>query len=505
MKKIENLEPIEDELSGHEPDGEPASGIPGPLVMDVQAAGGVSPVKELEDKVAKQLISRIDKFNRQQKKEKQQAKKVDIGGLGFIDSNELKWRSREAGLLDTGSLDNVVKMLTLAPEFKGGLVTDEFSGKLMIVRPMPWDNDASFEPRQITNDDQLKLRIELERPPYNLAPSKTMIIDAVKAAGFEQRINPVRDFLMNLKWDGIPRLDYYLIKYCGATSQPEEYVRTVSSCFIKASVKRVMEPGTPFHHMLVLEGSQRIGKSTTLKNLATFGGVSYFSDRIDFDAIGSKNIAEFLVGNLIVEFQELGGLNKKDRNKVKQWITQDRDEIQKKWENETTIYKRQFVVAGTTNDSHWLNDPTGGTRFWPVKCGNTINHKAILDENEQIWAEAVHRVLNLKELWYFEPNTEIYKIAVKEQEKRQQSDIWENIILEDIEFKNEITTEYLMKNVIGMSTDRWSKKDQLRVTEILTLAGFESKSVWTKDGQKRKWIRKEKIDDKETMEEIPLA
>jgi predicted P-loop ATPase len=407
----------------------------------------------------------------------------------FDSSAARVWKNEAHGILEPKSLQNVIATIATHPNLRGCIVLDDFNQKITVVKPLPWDDPAKFEARSITNDDIRFLQARLETPPYNLRPSKQMVIDGISAAASMARINPVRDYLLSLKWDGTPRIDGWLIKYCGATQQPAEYVAAVGSCFLKAAVKRVINPGIEFHHMLVLEGGQAAGKSSALKALATFGKdkpISYFTDRIGFEDIGSKNIAEFLIGNLIIEFQELTGLNKKDRNKVKQWITQTHDEVQKKWENQTTIYPRQFVLAGTTNEKEWLNDPTGGRRFWPVGVSNHIDVAGILEVNEQLWAEATHRVAS-GELWYILPDNPVYNLAQEEQGKRFVSDAWEDLIEEHVSGRDTIRIDDIFRDVLNIPAERWDGRARSRVAGILTNLGFKQ-SFTTKNSKRiRVW------------------
>jgi predicted P-loop ATPase len=86
--------------------------------------------------------------------------------------------------------------------------------------------------------------------------------------------DPVRDYLDGLRWDGVSRVDRWLIDYCGAEDTPLN--RAFGRKVLMAGVRRVRQPGCKFDYILTLEGDQGIGKSTMLRILA--GGEENFTD-----------------------------------------------------------------------------------------------------------------------------------------------------------------------------------------------------------------------------------
>ena len=81
---------------------------------------------------------------------------------------------------------------------------------------------------------------------------------ALKLECLEHSFDPIREYLDGLKWDGVPRLDGWLTRYCGAADTPLN--RAFGRKTLLAAVRRVREPGCKFDFMLVLEGPQGQGK-----------------------------------------------------------------------------------------------------------------------------------------------------------------------------------------------------------------------------------------------------
>lgn len=402
----------------------------------------------------------------------------------------LRWKDGAEGTIfdKRYSLHNAIIYLSYDPLWVGTFVFDEFQQIERVVKPLPWDDGAGFHWRDITDSDKTQLRSLLLTRGITIG-SNTEMHNVLQSVARKKTVHPVRDYFESMEWDGKPRLNTWLIDYCEANTQPREYIEAVGSCFIKASVARVFNPGEPFHHMMVLEGKQAAGKSSLLKTLATFNDVSYFTDGISFDHIGKDHMAQFLRGKLIIEFAELSGLSAKDRNKVKSWITMDADELQPKFSNDIVRLPRQFVLAGTTNDESWLNDPTGGRRFWPVQVGK-IDVQAVARVNEQLWAEAVHRY-KAGEMHYIPDNSPVYKQAMAQQSERLHGHVWEDQIAHYLETREQVTIDDVLIECLNVPRGHWKNSHKQDIGDILRKLGYENKSLYDRRSGKqvRRWVR----------------
>jgi len=86
-------------------------------------------------------------------------------------------------------------------------------------------------------------------------------------------------------WDGMPRLEQWVIVYLGAEDTPLS--RAIGSRWMISGVARIMQPGCKVDHMLILEGPQGGKKSSAIKTLA---GAEWFTDELA--EIGSKDAAQ---------------------------------------------------------------------------------------------------------------------------------------------------------------------------------------------------------------------
>jgi len=412
----------------------------------------------------------------------------DVKPLDWL--NDLAWTNREEGKLDRSKpLYNSIIWLKEHKDWVDRFCFNEFTQKTVIVRPLEWDNPEYFQPRELDNRDLTRIKAHLER--HGMQLQLTTVKDAIEVASERNSFNPVREYFERLEWDGTPRLDGWLANYCGCCDQDQDYIRAVGSKWMIAAVRRVYYPGTPFHHMLVLEGPQGNRKSTILKELATFGpsdAECFFTDRFSFSQVDDKYAALHLLGHIIIEFQEMTGLSAKDRNKIKQWITQTHDEMRKPFAATTDKYPRQFVLAGTTNDSQWMVDPTGNRRFWPVAV-TAVDIERLKQDKEQLWAEAVHR-FRKGELWYINDTDPLYSSAEAEQRKRYIGDAWDDVVMDGVEVMlGDVTLDRILSEVIKLPRERWSNREKYRISTILRSNGWESVSRRVCGKVKKVWIK----------------
>jgi virulence-associated protein E/DNA primase RepB-like protein len=280
---------------------------------------------------------------------------------------------------------------------------------------------------------------------FGFDPGKDMTRDAVEQLCNQNIVDPVREYLDGLVWDGVDRLDRWLMDYAGSDDTP--YVRAVSRIALIAAVRRARKPGVKFDTILVLEGPQGTGKSTLINIMASD---EFFSDQ-DILALDNKSQMEALEGIWIYELCELAGMRHTDVNKIKAFASRAVDRARPAYARFSEARPRRGIFVGTTNDDQYLKDETGNRRFWPIRTGaiDLVGLKAIRD---QLWAEAGayeaqgEPIVLDRDLWVD---------ATLEQQKRVEVDGWE-IALEGIggrafNGRELAPSKWLMEEVLGVS------------------------------------------------------
>ncbi|WHX50535.1 virulence-associated E family protein [Paenibacillus woosongensis] len=282
---------------------------------------------------------------------------------------------------------NVLIVLTHDPAVKDKIYRDTFTDRIMGKGLLPWPPRNTSDQTFIWSDaDEHGLFLYIERVlGYR---TEGAIRSALVYCSEQNAINPVEEYLMSLKWDGVPRLDSLYIDYLGAEDCP--FIRTITRKAMVAAVARAVAENVKFDYMTVVCGPQGIGKSTLFRRI----GKEWFSDSLK--TFEGKEAEELIQGKWIVEIAELQAFNRVDVNRIKQFLSKTDDQYREAYGRNVKNQVRRSIFFGTTNDHEYLHDPTGNRRFWPVDTRPGFATKNVFSdltnsEIDQIWAEAVMR------------------------------------------------------------------------------------------------------------------
>lgn len=319
------------------------------------------------------------------------------------------------------------------------------------------------------SDERLsEIQFSLIHASNGKEPSSDKIARAVGLIGERRAYHPVRDYLATLQWDGVERLNGWLVDYFGADDTPLN--RAFGRKILCAAVRRVMQPGCKFDAMLVLQGAQDMGKSSGI--LALCPDLAWFTDQLEVGA-DPKVTIEKTAGAWIVEMPELDGMGKRDTNRVKSFITTTHDRARLAFGRYAVTRPRQFVLFGTTNESRYLTDTTGNRRFWIVPV-TKADPAGIADVRDQLWAEAA-RAEPDENLWLDDP---VLKAAAAEV-AREASDFgpWVDLLegrIPEGPLKIEVAHVWRLVGIDGAETvNRLTKVHHSSMRAAMAGLGFE--------------------------------
>lgn len=342
-----------------------------------------------------------------------------------IPESDINWIGRltkdAAGRFEK-TINNAVIILENDPLLKGKIVTDEFASCGMILGSVPWDRNEEKRRWKDVDDAGFYNYMEMF---YGIT-GREKLDNALLIVSSQNKINDVKRYLQELKWDGIKRLDTLLPDYLG--SEDNAYTRTVMRKSLCAAVARAVLGGVKFDYMPIFTGPQGIGKSTFLAIL----GKDWFSDSLT--SFEGKEAAELIQGTWINEVGELSAFTKQETQVIKQFLSKTHDIYRAAYGRRTEKYVRRCVFFGTSNDSEFLKDTTGNRRFWPVDVGVYQAKKSVWEqlpkEVDQIWAEA-YAYWMLGEPLYL--SKEIEKMAEEMQEEHREASGKEGLVREFLE------------------------------------------------------------------------
>ena len=337
-----------------------------------------------------------------------------------IDFTEDNWQTaleldKQGKIKDT--LDNIVLIIRNDSELES-IAFNKHRDGIDARDGLPWEQMKGGW----NDSDNAALKVYLSNKYGIYSPTKTK--DAILAVAAERSYHPIKEYLDHLpEWDGTDRVETLLIDYFNATDN--SYTRAVTRKMMVAAVARIVQPGTKFDSVLILNGPQGIGKSTFFAKLAG----DWFSDSLTLTDMKDKAGPEKLQGYWILELGELAGMRKTDVEVVKSFISRSDDKYRASYGVNVESHPRQCIIVGSTNaESGFLRDITGNRRFWPVRISGDGKRKAwqmSVYDVEQIWAETL--VLYAKgEKLYLEGSD--VELATNEQADAMESDEREGLV-----------------------------------------------------------------------------
>jgi hypothetical protein len=384
------------------------------------------------------------------------------------------------GVMPCGA--NMAHVLEHHPDWSGKLSYDLFADRPLLSGQPLRDEDVTT----ISHWAAKNLQFE---------PGADKAYAAIVVVARKNAIHPLQAYLEGVTWDRTPRLDRMLHTHFTAADTP--WTRAVGSKWMLSAVARAFEPGCKADCMLVLEAKQGTRKSTGLKALCPLE--AWFGDSAL--PIGEKDAYVVLRNKWIYEVAELNALKGRDITWIKAFLSAPSDYYRAPYERLAKDHPRQGVFAGSTNEAEYLEDRTGGRRFWPVECLGVVDTDAIARDRDQLWAEAVWRYAS-GEAWHLD-TLELSHLAEEEQEARTIRDDWVDLIhtwltretvweknvktTRPRNLPNGVTTGEVLVGALGFEADRITKAASTRCGCCLRELGWQAKQLREQGGRTRRY------------------
>lgn len=426
------------------------------------------------------------------------------------------------------NLTNLAQIIQYDPRTRGTVEYNEFRNQTVTRKPVKTKmafvptircaDPVNGDPWQDSHSNVLRAMLEAPagkgKPGWGLKVSDRDLLGSIDIAARSRPFHPVREFLDRLRWDGERRVDRLFVDYLGA--EDNAYHRETARKFLVAAVARAYEPGHKFDFVPILEGTQGKRKSTFIRVLA----MDWFEE-LKGDFGDEKRLVEQMMGAWILELPELSTISRSTVEEIKAFTAAKHSTVRLSYARLASVFPRQCVFMGSTNEAEYLVDQTGNRRWWPIYCHtSTIDTDRLRDEREQIWAEAAALYREMRaaqphgELPLYLADPESIRISIEAQEERRQTtdaDIYAGILREWLEQPVKPEPDLIDGDddppgqprewtcaaeawFDGLANDRKpTKADLIAVGKALRLAGWiPNRKNWRhpKYGQGKAFIRK---------------
>lgn len=316
---------------------------------------------------------------------------------------------------------------------------------------------------------QLKWAIFLQEPVVRLQ---------ILAVARKNPIDPLRDYLEGLKWDGVNRIDKWLTDYCAVRTVNDngqdisEWISTIGARWLISCVARALEPGCQVDTVLIFEGEEALRKSSAFNAL---GGAWYTAGAI---VLGDKDSKMLAAQTWIFELAELASVRKSDNDVQKAFFTQRTDKFRPPYGAVVEEFPRRCVFVGTINpdgDHGYLTSTTGNRRFWPVRCMSDIDAEGLKRARDQLFAEAVMRFL-AGECWWFEREESLKFEADVTNDRMVRETVLSDTIRQWHSLLQNKTQSFTLGTIakgIGMDPAKMDRADEIRLGRALKELGFD--------------------------------
>lgn len=297
-----------------------------------------------------------------------------------VNKNDLVITTDENGKV-IQTLENLEKIiLSLVP-----IAYNELTDVIEIT-----DKNGKIKPLEKRDKELLRMDIEKQ---FKFKAKLVYLDTAIVSASDKFRYHPIKNKIVTKTWDGKPRAESFFIDVLGV--KDNQYNRECTRKWLLASLTRLFDNGIKFDEMIILQGGQGIGKSTTLQRLS----LGYYTDITEkiSDEVTFKVLRTWLV-----ELSELSTMVKTDSDTFKAWLSATKDTVRKRYATDPTDHPRTFAVLGTTNNKEILKDRTGNRRYWLMYCEkDRIKHSIWNLDYEyilQLWSEVYQWYLSKESL-----------------------------------------------------------------------------------------------------------
>ena len=315
-----------------------------------------------EDEILRLLIEYSKKNVVEDRKEIERKERLNENNMEDWEKDMVRDKD---GFIDKFNKGNMFQFFMKFPAFKDKFKYNEFSSI------STYNNDL-IEAHIITD-------LSIVSEQYIGNNSESWVQSVTNSVCHKHPYHPIIRALELLpEWDGVERVETYLIDYIGAYDT--RLNKNITKKFFYALFERLFHPGCRFDHMLITyDNAKGTGKTTIiiilLEALMELAGNSIEdSGIISLNDLGfDKDIVQCLNKAWIAYVDELAKFLREEPEDVKKFITLTVDNARLSYERLNKNFPRHCVLYGSTNTDGFIKEysDTCERRFWIVDCSGT--------------------------------------------------------------------------------------------------------------------------------------
>ena len=346
-------------------------------------------------------------------------------------------------------------------------------------------NTLKMDDRDYRDSDDTRISLWVSRA-YGIEFSENYVSHVVQLIGEERSRNPLLEWLDTMHWDGVQRIESWITE--ATDCEDNELNRKMGEKWLIQAIARAYKPGSKADCVLILAGAQGAGKSTLFRELAS---ENFFADTpLD---IGSPNSYSQIQRAWIYEVAELDSVRRSANSATKAFLSAQEDTYRPAYGRHAVTVKRHVVFAGTTNESQFINDMTGSRRYWPIRC-NEVDLEYVRENRDQLWAEAIV-AFNAGDTWWLDRDMDQTRHDASH--IFRQDDPWTAPIAAYLTTQaGYVTSQMIMEDGLKIERARMSRRDEMRVSDILTELGYEKRRMRLGGSRKYVWTKLEMFEMK---------
>lgn len=288
--------------------------------------------------------------------------------------------------------------------------------------------------------------------------------DAASLVASENEMDSAQLWLESKQWDGVKRIERFHIDVLKLEDTP--YHRAVANYMWTALAGRIITPGVKADMVPILSGPQGLRKSTFVQSLVPTPDQATVVTLENRDA----DLARQLRGKMVAEWAELRGMNTREADAIKGWVSQQKDEWVPKFKEFGYTHLRRWLLIGTSNEARFLNDPTGGRRWLPLYLTESIDTELLERLRDQYWAEAREMYLANGVMW-----KEAEELARDVLQAATIRHAWVDVVvdwLEAQEWQAGWTSAQLLENALNMPRSSMTRGNYEVLRRVMTYIGW---------------------------------